>query len=178
MHIAQGKGLVTPGAAAEKAQDLIGEEAEAERLQRADDKRVPVDHIGGLFHPPVVSGSVVEAHDRLPADAAADDRGIEEKVDFCDDAGCRQGFAAAVFGQGSVVSQGAVEDQVHDQHGRLVQAARRSDRHDLSDLVLCHRKMIPQQLPRFEAQHIAYDQNCGGDLTQDRCDRRACNAHI
>ena len=178
MHIAQGKGLIAPGAAAEQAQDLIGEKPEAERFQRADDKGVAVDHIGGLLYPFVISGPEVEAHDRLSAYAAAYDGGVEKEIDFCDDAGGCKRLTSAVFGQGAVMAQGAVEDQVHDQHGRLIEAARRSNRHDLGNLAAGHGKMLPQQLPRFKAKQICDDQDRGCHLAKDRRDRGARNAHI
>ena len=178
VHIAQGEFFIPACTAAEKAQDLMGEKTEAEGLQGADSKRVEVEQKCRVLDPLIIFGSVVESHERLSSDTAPDDGGVKEKVYFCDDAGGRQRLTPAVYRQGAIAAEGTVEDQIHGQHGRLVEAARCADRSDLRDLAFRHRKVRTCQLSGPEAQHICRNQKRGDNLSHNRGDCRSGDSHV
>lgn len=178
MHVAQGKLLIPTGAAPEQGEDLMREEPEAGCLHSADEKGVAEDQIGGLLDAVIVAGTEIEAHNGLAADTAADDRGIKEEIDFGDNAGRGQCFTPPVWGECSVAAERAVENQVHDKHGGLVEAACGAYGGDLGDLGSCYSEVMPDQLSCLEADHVPGDKEGGYDLSRDCRKRGACNSHI
>ena len=154
------------------------EEPETGCLHSADEKGVAEDQIGGLLDAVIVAGTEIEAHNGLAADTAADDRGIKEEIDFGDNTGRSQRFTSPVRRERSVTAERAVENQVHDKHGGLVEAACGAYGGDLGDLGACYSEVMPDQLSCLEADHVPGDKEGGYDLSRDCRKRGACNSHI
>ena len=178
MHVAQSKLLIPAGAAPEQGEDLMREEPEAGCLHSADEKGVAEDQIGGLLDAVIVAGTEIEAHNGLAADTAADDCGIKEEIDFSDNAGCCQSFTSPVRGERAVTAERAVENQVHDKHGGLVEAACGADGGDLGKFLARYREMMANQFSGLEADHVPGHKEGGDNLSRDCRQCGASDSHI
>ena len=142
-------------ARSEHADDLPREQLEAEKRDHRQHRGRTQRQQVGVLNTVVQLSAVIVADDGLDALRNADDKGHENHIDLCNNAGAGKRNITAVHGLRAVVCKRVIHDNLYNGHGNLVKAGTRTQHENIAAVSSGNMKAVFCQPYCFKMKHIA-----------------------